>query len=211
LVTRITHEKAKSGHSDFLSFPREMDDSPLSLETYGWLRPTPPYFQSPIIHEWTWKLYEDITKNREKVEDLQELKNTVQELSSCLGQLQNEVASCKDCISRIADRPTIKNTELYDIGEGFDVVRPIPIVLEETEDETIANFPEVEVYAVGSGEAEAIGNLKKSIAELYLELDQTSEQQLGKVPQGWKRVLDKVIRQHGNTERIQDEDSRELS
>jgi len=59
---------------------------------------------------------------------------------------------------------------LYDIDEKCKVLQPIPIVIEELEEEVVASFPEIETYATGVNEAEAINNLKKSITELYRDL-----------------------------------------
>ena len=140
--------------------------------------------------------------SRESIEpNLLTLTNQVSDISDSVESLQNQLNSCETSIetlrSDFADRPIIKETQLFDIGEGFLVLSPIPVVLEETEEEVAASFPEVEVFAVGTGEAEAIHKLKIVISELFLELVSAPDSELGKIPKSWKRILTRLIRQNG--------------
>lgn len=165
-----------------------------------------PDIQSVLVHNWAKVASENIRTSYEHGEDLTELKRKVADLSSDLEYLKSELISCRECIDKLysefVDRPIIKETRLFDITKDLEVIEPIPIVIEETEDEVVASFPEVEVFAVGAGESEAITNLKLEISELYYELIDKPDEHLGRVPQGWKRVLGKVMRKVGKTERI---------
>lgn len=137
-------------------------------------------------------------------DELEEVKVKIEGLSENMDGLRSEVLSCKECINRLSDefsgRPIIKETQLFEIGEGVEVLQPIPIVIEETEEEVIASFPEIEAFGVGAGEAEAIRDLKEEIRKLFFELENISEDELGKLPISWKRVLLKVVKNIGNAQ-----------
>ncbi len=136
-------------------------------------------------------------------EVLSEFQGRVNDLVSTTKSLRKELALCRNQINGLcADlkaRPSIKQTELFDISERFELIHPIPIVLEESEDEVVASFPEVELFAVGSTESEAILNLKLSIIELFSDLAGTPKNKLGKLPLSWFRILNKVIKPIGKS------------
>jgi len=162
-----------------------------------------PDIGSMIASNWAEMVSSYLKRDLEYREDLTELTSRVDYLASGLDSLKKELSTCKESIDNLyeefTDRPIIKETRLFDIDEEFEVIEPLPIVIEESDDEVIATFPEVEVFAVGSGEAEAINNLKREVSKLYYELINTPDEQLGRVPQSWKRVLTKVVRRVGNT------------
>jgi hypothetical protein len=156
-----------------------------------------------ISAAWAQMAQPSILRGLEYGEDLAELKGRVDDLASSLESMAQELSSCKECVDRLysefADRPIIKATWLFDISKDLETIEPIPVVIEETEDEALASFPEIETFAVGAGEAEAINNLKKEISKLYYELVDADDEELGRIPQAWKRVLRKVIRRVGQT------------
>lgn len=172
---------------------------------YKFTRPLPD-IESMLLNSWSKMAFANIFRGAKYVGELTELRTKVDDLSSRFDSLEREVLSCKECInelySEFTERPIVKETRLFDIDEDLEVLEPIPIVIEESDDEVIASFPEAEVFGVGSGESEAINNLKKEVSKLYYELIDTPDEQLGKVPQSWKRVLSKVVRRVGKTKRI---------
>lgn len=126
-----------------------------------------------------------------------EIGNKIDKLTSNLESVEQEVTSCKEAINKLCaeldERPLIKETKLFDIDEKLNVIRPIPIVIEEYKDEVIASFPEIEVYAVADNEPEAISNLKTEIRNLYYELIETPKDELGKLPLSWLRIIERLI------------------
>lgn len=136
-------------------------------------------------------------------DELEDVRDRVDDLSSGIEALKTELLSCKECINRVSEelseRPIVKETWLLDIDEDIEVLQPIPIVIEESDGEVIASFPEVEAFAVGSGEAEAINNIKLEIKNLFLDLESSAKEELGKLPQSWKRILEKVVKKVGRT------------
>jgi hypothetical protein len=135
--------------------------------------------------------------------ELLEVKRQVDDLVSEVESVKSELQQCKEGISTILDelreKPITKQTELYEMDETLEVIRPIPVVIEEYKDEVIATFPEIEVFGAGLSEAEAIIDLKKKIREIFFELEEVSENELGKIPLSWKRVLLKVVKKIGHS------------
>lgn len=138
--------------------------------------------------------------------ELSEIKGQVDELVSAVEYVKSDLQKCKKGISKILnelkelkEKPVIKQTELLDIDDGLEVIRPIPVVIEEYDDEVIASFPEIEAFGAGVCEAEAIIDLKNEIRKIFFELEEVGEKELGKLPQSWKRVLLKVVKKSGHS------------
>ena len=110
------------------------------------------------------------------------------------GHLQGRL----DELNELKEKPITKQTELFEIDEALEVIRPIPVVIEEYDDEVIATFPEIEAFGAGLCEAEAIINLKNEIRKIFFELEGVSDDKLGKLPLSWKRVLLKVVKKIGD-------------
>jgi len=138
------------------------------------------------------------------VDELSEVRRQVDDLDSQVKSLVSELQQCKKGISTILnefkERPVIKQTELFEIDETLEVIRPIPVVIKEYSNEVIAAFPEIGAFGAGLCEAEAIINLKKEIRKIFFELEGVSDNKLGKLPLSWKRVLLKVVRKIGNSQ-----------
>jgi len=136
--------------------------------------------------------------------ELSEVKRQVDDLTSQVESVKSDLKQCKEGISTILDelreRPITKQTELFEIDETLEVIRPIPVVIEEYDDEVIATFPEIETFGAGLCEAEAIINLKKEIRKIFFELEGFSDNELGKLPLSWKRVLLKVVKKIGTSQ-----------
>jgi hypothetical protein len=136
--------------------------------------------------------------------DLSEVKRQVDDLHSEVESVVSELQQCKEGIStllnELREKPIINQTELFEIDETLEVIRPIPIVLEEYGDEVIASFPEIEAFGAGLCEAEAIIDLKNEIRKIFFELEEVGEEELGKLPLSWKRVLSKVVKKIGNAQ-----------
>lgn len=103
---------------------------------------------------------------------------------------------------RLASQGVTRQAMLYDLThEGYTLKCPISVVLEEYDDETVARFPEVEAFASAATEGEAIALLKQDIVELYEELLASDEDELGKLPRQWRRVLSQLIHKDGPPQR----------
>jgi len=138
------------------------------------------------------------------VDELADVKKQVDDLSYQVESVVSELKQCKEGISTILNelrgRPITKQTELFEIDETLELIRPIPVVIEEYDDEVIATFPEIEAVGAGLCESEAIINLKKEIRKIFFELEGVSDNKLGRLPLGWKRVLLKVVKKIGSSQ-----------
>jgi len=100
----------------------------------------------------------------------------------------------KELNEELQTRPIIRNTNLWELNsEKYRLTHPINIAIEEYPDETVARWPEVEAFGSGATEPEAIAILKQDIVSLFEDLVASSDEELGKLPQGWKRILLRII------------------
>lgn len=115
-------------------------------------------------------------------------------LEEAVAELRQSVAELRDVVAELGEalrvRPLVLSTEIIDLNsEDYSLHRPIPIVIEESEEETVASFPETETYGSGSTPSEAIGELKRQIASLYDDLANSDPSEFGKLPAAWWRIL----------------------
>lgn len=136
-------------------------------------------------------------------EKLTNISNQLDELSADIYSIKDELDDCKRSISELHEkletRPIVKQTNITEIGDGFKVKIPIPVTIEEYDDEVTVSVPEIDLYASGVTEGEAISRLKKEIAELYNELLKTPKDELGYLPLAWLRVMEATIEKNGQT------------
>jgi len=137
-------------------------------------------------------------------DELSDVKRQVDDLISEVASVKSELKQCKEGINTILDelreKPITKQTELFEIDETLEVIRPIPVVIKEYSDEVIATFPEIEAFGAGLCEAEAIIDLKNEIRKIFFELERVGDNELGKLPLIWKRVLLKVVKKIGDSQ-----------
>ncbi len=127
--------------------------------------------------------------------ELYELKQQVEEL-------QRNLSDCLGLLSKLSDYASdgvIHRTAAINsiIVNDTDVVlkRPLFFLIEEYEgdDEVVARIPELQVDGFGQTEIQAINELKTLLGELYQDLVETPDENLGKLPSQWKRILQEVI------------------
>jgi hypothetical protein len=92
--------------------------------------------------------------------------------------------------------PARWSTSVLDLGRpGLRQRFPIPVTIEGHEAEYVAAWHEVEAWASGETEADALNELKDQILDLYDDLVNCADGELGKLPRRWKRALLAVIEQ----------------
>lgn len=106
---------------------------------------------SLTIHSGTWSLYTQI----------QHIDERISEMFECLQQIRLE----------LSQRPLSSTILIHDLGnKSLKVVRPISVVLNETDEESLARWPETRASGIGSTLGEAISELKKNVSFLYFDL-----------------------------------------
>nr|BAL54674.1 hypothetical protein HGMM_F17E10C04 [uncultured Acetothermia bacterium]BAL58340.1 hypothetical conserved protein [Candidatus Acetothermum autotrophicum] len=126
------------------------------------------------------------------LEDKEEITDRLVKIEMRLGRLET---SLQELLEIVSERAHTKQTWVRDLHrDDLEVLSPIPITIEEFDDEVVATWPEVEVYASAETESEAIAKLKQEIVQLFEELRETPDKELGKLPRSWKRILLGTIR-----------------
>lgn len=115
-------------------------------------------------------------------------------LSLIEDKFHSEIISIENLIKDLHQRPAVYNAKLYDLGhDKYILNNPIEVVIEKYEEETIARFPELELFFSSSTESEAIIGLKQEIIDLFVELASSKEKELGLLPKMWRRILKTLI------------------
>jgi hypothetical protein len=78
---------------------------------------------------------------------------------------------------------------------GYKLNQPIYITIEKDEDTVIASLDDIEAFAYGDTEFEAINGLCDEIITLYEDLRE-QRNHLGVLPEKWLEFLDSVITIH---------------
>jgi hypothetical protein len=113
------------------------------------------------------------------------------ELSSKISDLLKAI---RELLLALRETPTLANVCLRDLGsEKYRLKEKIEIIIEEYHEETIAKWPELELFGYGISPSEAIMNLKNEIIDLYEDLSSTKKEELGKLPKMWLSILKKII------------------
>ena len=125
----------------------------------------------------------------------------IENILNRLDALVSELNKCKRSITelhkKLEARPIVKQTNITEIGKGFRVKIPIPVTIEEYDDEVTASISEIELFASGSTEAEAILRLKKEVVSFYEELSKTPKRELGNLLMRHLRVLQNLVEKNG--------------
>ncbi len=115
-------------------------------------------------------------------------------LQSDFRNIERFVRDLTEGIKNLQEKPTFYTTYIHDLGnKKYKLKNPINIVIEVYEDEFIAKFPELEIFGSGNTETESILGLKEELIALYVELVNSSEKELGRLPQMWRRILKQLI------------------
>ena len=121
-------------------------------------------------------------------------RSAVEILTSQVGVLNNGFDKLAE---QLSSQPQRWSTFIIDLADaGYELLSPLPVVLEQYQDEDsiIARSPELEVLGEGATEAEALGVLKNEILDLFDELNELEHDELGDLPLSWLRILQQRIR-----------------
>jgi len=96
-------------------------------------------------------------------------------------------------------RPVAVPAQLLGLAsDRYELVSPVPIVIEQYEDEVTARWPEVEAFGAGDTESLAIAALRLDIVDRYTILQQTADADLGRSLLAIKRILTHAVMEEGN-------------
>jgi len=145
--------------------------------------------------------YEPLDESRLRIIDIQRgvsrtprfdrmILETVAKLREEVSDLRQKVDELTEIVR---DTARIYNATIHELGDSrFELAVPLQIVLEEDQEETVARIPELNLYASGDTDNEAIDELKQEVIKLYEELE-SSDKKLGPLPKSWFLTLRKLI------------------
>ena len=135
-----------------------------------------------------------------------ESSSDVSQLNTKLSLMQQELSNCMELLRGLADSidqlSETRITAINSIGHDTDfhiLNRPLFITIEEDENEVVASAPEIQASGFGSTDSEAIDDLKIALGQLYLDLSETPDHQLGKLPLAWRRLLMEIVGTNATT------------
>jgi hypothetical protein len=68
------------------------------------------------------------------------------------------------------------------------------VTIEIHQDEVVAVIPDLELYGEGANQIEAINELKLELLDLYDDLEEMSDEELGEYPHAWKKTLQQLVK-----------------
>ena len=97
-------------------------------------------------------------------------------------KLQEALGEIRQLRNELSQRPLSSTIAIYDLGDDkIKVKSPISVALNETDEESLARWPETRAYGIGSTLAEAILKLKQNIADLFFDLKSRPQESLGQI------------------------------
>jgi len=92
------------------------------------------------------------------------------------------------------NKPAIASVQIFSLPAGeYDLKQPITVILKIYDDEVISLFPDLALHGEGDNEIEAVNDLKMQLLDLYDDLNDMDDDELGEEPKAWKRTLNKLI------------------
>lgn len=86
-------------------------------------------------------------------------------------------------------------TKIYSLpSPEYELRIPLDVTVEIHQDEVIAIIPDLELYGEGSNQIEAVNELKLELLDLYDDLEEMADDELGEFPQSWKRTLQQLVK-----------------
>lgn len=81
-------------------------------------------------------------------------------------------------------------------GLTYDLLRPIPVVIEQNDENFVASFTDANIHTSGETASEAFNNLKSYIGDVFDELLAIGRERLGPGPRRELTVLEQYIQEH---------------
>ena len=116
------------------------------------------------------------------------LHDQVGRLSSQLAELREEVEF------RLSERSVYSTLLTTLASPDYELLRDIPITVEQDEDETVVSWFELGVAGVDDTADGAIMAFERRLLRLFSDLNEMSDDELGPLPSRWKRTLAAAVR-----------------
>lgn len=111
-----------------------------------------------------------------------------------MARIDNLERKVQELADELKARPITGSATLLDLADDrLALSQPVQIVIEQYDGEATASWPEIEAFGSGSSASEAILALKRDIVALHLDLQSTTDEELGSLPLAWKMTLRRVV------------------
>jgi hypothetical protein len=113
-----------------------------------------------------------------------------------LESLIKEVKELKDGIEQLSKRQSATiSTRIYNLpSKKYELKIPLDVTLEVYADEVLAVIPDLELYGEGRNQIEALNDLKLELIDLYENLEEMPDEELGVSLQAWKKTLRQLVK-----------------
>ena len=108
-----------------------------------------------------------------------ELFDRISELESLVEKLRKEV---KSLTKNIDNQSSITSMQLFELqNEKFSIIKPIQLIVEFSDDEVIASWPDTRVFGRGDTLTELLIDIRNNIVQEYLDIKSRDMNSLGEI------------------------------
>ena len=109
-------------------------------------------------------------------------------------RLSRQLTELREEIERLAERSVCSTLLTTLASPDYELLRDIPITVEEDDEETCVSWFEIGVTGVDETPDGALISFENRLLRLFDDLNAMPEDELGPLPSRWKRTVSTVIR-----------------
>lgn len=111
--------------------------------------------------------------------------------------LNNFISDLNKRVQKLEKTPQVVSTKIFELAsDTYTLKSPVDVVLKTYPEEIIALVPDLEVYGEGINEMDALNDLGMELIDLFEDLNSFGDNELGKYPLKWKRIINSLIEKH---------------
>ena len=111
-----------------------------------------------------------------------------------VGRLASQVTELREEVERLSERSVYATLLTALASPDYELLRDIPITVEQDDEETCVSWFEVGVTGVADTADGALMSFEDRLLYLFTDLEAKPERELGPLPSRWKRTLAAAIR-----------------
>lgn len=111
-----------------------------------------------------------------------------------VGRLSSQLTELREEVERLSERSVYSTAITTLASPDYELLRDIPITVEEDGDETSVSWFEIGLMGVDDTPDGALISFENRLLRLFDDLNAMADDKLGPLPSRWKRTLATVIR-----------------
>lgn len=111
-----------------------------------------------------------------------------------VGRLSLQLTQLREEVERLSERSVYSTAITTLASPDYELLRDIPITVEEDEDETSVSWFEIGLTGVDDTHDGALISFENRLLRLFDDLNAMADDELGPLPSRWKRTLAATIR-----------------